>query len=292
MAEYKISDLETLTGIKAHTIRIWEKRYGLISPDRTETKIRKYSDSELVQLLNVALLNKHGYKISKIANMTSIDIGEHVQKLESDQNEDVSMERLILSMVEIDEALFSKTLKLLIDKKGLEKTFTETIIDFLDRIGIMWQVGSITPAQEHFISNLIRQKVVSAIDDLSGEKTTNQSVLLYLPEHEWHELSLLFYQFVLRKRGIKTYYLGQSVPYDSIVSCYEQLKPDLIVTSWLTSIDPNFMVQYFKNIKKDLKNPPILVGGYQMNKNRELVGGLVSEIRTIEDLIKGISHLK
>lgn len=292
MAEYKISDLETLTGIKAHTIRIWEKRYGLISPNRTETKIRKYSDSELVQLLNVALLNKHGYKISKIANMTSIDIGEHVQKLESDQNEDVSMERLILSMVEIDEALFSKTLKLLIDKKGLEKTFTETIIDFLDRIGIMWQVGSITPAQEHFISNLIRQKVVSAIDDLSGEKTTNQSVLLYLPEHEWHELSLLFYQFVLRKRGIKTYYLGQSVPYDSIVSCYEQLKPDLIVTSWLTSIDPNFMVQYFKNIKKDLKNPPILVGGYQMNKNRELVGGLVSEIRTIEDLIKGISHLK
>ncbi len=292
MAEYKISDLETLTGIKAHTIRIWEKRYGLISPNRTETKIRKYSDSELVQLLNVALLNKHGYKISKIANMTSIDIGEHVQKLESDQNEDVSMERLILSMVEIDEALFSKTLKLLIDKKGLEKTFTETIIDFLDRIGIMWQVGSITPAQEHFISNLIRQKVVSAIDDLSGEKTTNQSVLLYLPEHEWHELSLLFYQFVLRKRGIKTYYLGQSVPYDSIVSCYEQLKPDLIVTSWLTSVDPNFMVQYFKNIKKDLKNPKILVGGYQMNKNRELVRGLVSEIRTIEDLIKGISHLK
>jgi len=292
MAEYKISDLETLTGIKAHTIRIWEKRYGLISPNRTETKIRKYSDSELVQLLNVALLNKHGYKISKIANMNSIDIGEHVQKLESDQNEDVSMERLILSMVEIDEALFSKTLKLLIDKKGLEKTFTETIIDFLDRIGIMWQVGSITPAQEHFISNLIRQKVVSAIDDLSGEKTTNQSVLLYLPEHEWHELSLLFYQFVLRKRGIKTYYLGQSVPYDSIVSCYEQLKPDLIVTSWLTSVDPNFMVQYFKNIKKDLKNPKILVGGYQMNKNRELVRGLVSEIRTIEDLIKGISHLK
>ncbi len=292
MAEYKISDLETLTGIKAHTIRIWEKRYGLISPNRTETKIRKYSDSELVQLLNVALLNKHGYKISKIANMTSIDIREHVQKLESDQNEDVSMERLILSMVEIDEALFSKTLKLLIDKKGLEKTFTETIIDFLDRIGIMWQVGSITPAQEHFISNLIRQKVVSAIDDLSGEKTTNQSVLLYLPEHEWHELSLLFYQFVLRKRGIKTYYLGQSVPYDSIVSCYEQLKPDLIVTSWLTSVDPNFMVQYFKNIKKDLKNPKILVGGYQMNKNRELVRGLVSEIRTIEDLIKGISHLK
>ncbi|TNF46525.1 MAG: MerR family transcriptional regulator [Bacteroidetes bacterium] len=292
MAEYKISDLETLTGIKAHTIRIWEKRYGLISPDRTETKIRMYSDQELVQLLNVALLNKHGYKISKIANMSSSEIGEHVQKLESNEDEDVSMERLILSMVEIDEPLFSKTLNSLIEKKGLEKTFTETIIHFLDRIGIMWQVGSITPAQEHFMSNLIRQKVISAIDALSGEKTSTQSVLLYLPEHEWHELSLLFYQFVLRKRGIKTYYLGQSVPYDSIVSCFGQLKPDVIVTSWLTSVDPTFMVQYFKNLKKDLNNAPILVGGFQMNKNRELIGDLVSEIKTIEDLIKGISHLK
>jgi DNA-binding transcriptional MerR regulator len=292
MAEYKISDLETLTGIKAHTIRIWEKRYGLISPDRTETKIRMYSDQELVQLLNIALLNKHGYKISKIANMSSSTIGEHVQKLESNDDEDVSMERLILSMVEIDESLFSKTLNSLIDKKGLEKTFTETIIHFLDRIGIMWQVGSITPAQEHFMSNLIRQKVISAIDALSGEKASNQSVLLYLPEHEWHELSLLFYQFVLRKRGVKTYYLGQSVPYDSIISCYHQLKPDLLVTSWLTSVDPTFMVQYFKNLKKDLDNAPILVGGFQMNKNRELIGDLVSEIKTIEDLIKGVSHLK
>lgn len=292
MAEYKISDLETLTGIKAHTIRIWEKRYGLISPDRTDTKIRMYSDQELVQLLNVALLNKHGYKISKIANMSTSEIGEHVQKLESNEDEDVSMERLILSMVEIDESLFSKTLNSLIDKKGLEKTFTETIINFLDRIGIMWLVGSITPAQEHFMSNLIRQKVISAIDELSGEKTSNQSVLLYLPEHEWHELSLLFYQFVLRKRGIKTYYLGQSVPYDSIISCYQQLKPDLLVTSWLTSVDPTFMVQYFKNLKKDLNNALILVGGYQMNKNRELIGDLVSEIKTIEDLIEGVSHLK
>lgn len=292
MAEYKISDLETLTGIKAHTIRIWEKRYGLISPDRTETKIRVYSDHELVQLLNVALLNKHGFKISKIANMSTSEIGVHVQQLESNKEQDVSMERLILSMVEIDESLFSKILNSLIEKKGLEKTFTENIIQFLDRIGIMWQVGSITPAQEHFMSNLIRQKVISAIDNLSGEKTTDQSVLLYLPEHEWHELSLLFYQFVLRKRGIKTYYLGQSVPYDSIISCYHQLKPDLIVTSWITSVDPAMMLQYFKNIKKDLNNTPILVGGFQMNKNRGLFGDLVSEIRTTEDLIKGISHLK
>jgi DNA-binding transcriptional MerR regulator len=292
MAEYKISDLETLSGIKAHTIRIWEKRYGLLNPERTDTKIRTYSDKDLLQILNIALLNKNGYKISKIADMEAEEISRHVNALESSEEIDVSLESLILSMVELDEDLFSKTLNALINSKGLEMTFSENVIPFLDRIGVMWQVGSITPAQEHFMSNLIRQKVISAINELEYKVTKKSTFLLYLPEHEWHELSLLFYQYVLKKSGFKTYYMGQSLPYESLVSSIQQIKPNFIITSWLTSIDLKFIVNYFSSLKKECCNAKIYAGGYQVNINIEKLNDSVCEIRSYKDLQKMISHLK
>jgi DNA-binding transcriptional MerR regulator len=289
MAEYKIKDLETLTGIKAHTIRIWEKRYGLISPERTETLIRTYSDEELTMLLNIAMLNKHGLKISKIAKMNPEQISSKVWDLMGEPSVDSCTEKFILALLDLNEALFKDTLQFLIDEKGLEATFRENLIPFLDRIGVMWLVGTINTAQEHFISNLIRQKIISAIDKLEVPTAKENPVMLFLPEHEWHEISLLFYHYSIRRSGLYTMYLGQSLPYDALLECIERFKPKAIVTSWLTAVDNNYMKNFFKQLYKDANELPIYAGGYQINSNRELIAEFICEISSIEEMVQTLN---
>ena len=229
MGEYKIKDIEVLTGIKAHTLRMWEKRYRILIPERTNTQIRTYTDSELSYLLNISLLNKSGYKISKIASLSEIEINDLVWKIKVSNELDNSGEKLIIALIHLDELLFRDTLNDLIKQNGLENTFTYHLIPFLDRIGVMWLVGSITPAQEHFISNLIRQKLISEIDKLSIPSQEERPIMLFLPEHEWHELGLLYYQFLLRNKGIHTIYLGQSLPFESALDCIRSFNPKALI---------------------------------------------------------------
>jgi DNA-binding transcriptional MerR regulator len=292
MAEYKIKDLEALTGIKAHTIRIWEKRYNLISPERTDTLIRTYTDEDLTNLLSVALLNKNGIKISKIVDMGKEQISKKVWDLKFSKNENSSQEKLILALIELDEDLFRNTLQSLIDSVGLEETFASHLIPFLDRIGIMWIVGTIHPAQEHFISNLIRQKVISEIDKLSVPNNDIKPVMLYLPEHEWHEISLLYYQYILRRNGINTVYLGQSLPYDSLLLTIEKLAPRALVTSWLTAVDEKYMINYFKQLSNDIDGIEIYAGGYQVNKCFDLISEWALEIKEAKNLAEIIDSIK
>jgi DNA-binding transcriptional MerR regulator len=292
MAEYKIKDLEALTGIKAHTIRIWEKRYNLISPERTDTLIRTYTDEDLTNLLSVAVLNKNGIKISKIVDMGKEQISKKVWDLKFSKNENSSQEKLILALIELDEDLFRNTLQSLIDSVGLEETFASHLIPFLDRIGIMWIVGTIHPAQEHFISNLIRQKVISEIDKLSVPNNDIKPVMLYLPEHEWHEISLLYYQYILRRNGINTVYLGQSLPYDSLLLTIEKLTPRALVTSWLTAVDEKYMINYFKQLSNDIDGIEIYAGGYQVNKCFDLISEWALEIKEAKNLAEIIESIK
>ncbi len=284
MAEYKIKDLEVLSGVKAHTIRIWEKRYNLLSPDRTETQIRLYTDEDLVILLNVCLLYKHGVKISHIANMSFPQIQAKVIEIQESFDLGDSSEQLILALLTLDEALFRNTLGSLIAEVGLIKTFLDHLIPFLDRIGIMWLVGTINPSQEHFISNLIRQKIIAEIDKMPIPVNLENPIMLFLPEHEWHEISLLFYQFILREKQLHTVYLGQSLPFNSLVECIHQLKPCALVTSWLTAVEENFIENYFKQLKEEVGNIPILAGGYQIKSNSSRLCELVVEIDTVESL--------
>lgn len=284
MSGYKIKDLETLTGIKAHTIRIWEKRYGLITPDRTESLIRTYTDDELVLLLNISLLNKNGYKISKIASLKKDEITQKVWELNTKDSVDSGTDKLILALLRLDESLFKTTLQELIDTLGLEKAFVSYLIPFLDRIGIMWLVGTISVVQEHFISNLVRQKVISEIDKLDIPDTKNSPVMLFLPENEWHEISLLFYQFILRKNSVSTIYLGQSLPYDSLIDCIKTHKPKALVTSWLTSIDKETIVNYFEKLRKDAVNCELYAGGYQIEVHGSSLNKHVKAIHSVSDL--------
>ncbi len=286
MAEYKIKDIEILTGIKAHTIRIWEKRYGMLIPERTDTQIRTYSDADLSFLLNVSLLNKNGVKISKIATMETSAIHALVTEIRLSPAIDNAEEKLILALLDLDEELFRNTLNDLIHQKGLELTFSEHLIPFLDRIGVMWLVNSISAAQEHFISNLIRQKVISEIDKLGIPDKSSTSALLFLPEHDWHELGLLFYQYLLRSKGYYTYYLGQSLPYDSLIDCIQRLKPTVVLSSWLTAVDQNFITNYFKQLKTDAPGVELMAGGAQIHVHSTALSGLITEVKGSSTLLE------
>ena len=291
MAEYKIKDLENLTGIKSHTIRIWEKRYRILSPDRTDTKIRTYSDSELTHLLTVSMLNRNGIKISKIAKLSQEDMNKLLWDIKVNKEPEYSMDKLLLSLVSLDEELFKETLANLLESEGLEKTFTDHLIPFLDRIGIMWLIGSVNPAQEHFMSNLIRQKIISEIDKQEIPASTEKSVLMYLPEHEWHEMSLLFYHFLLRSKGIPTFYLGQSLPYESLVECIEKLKPNYILSSWLTAVDEKLVVSYFKKLKSDYPNLDVFAGGPQIKANSTALKKYIIEVNDLASIMKHLEVL-
>lgn len=253
-SNYTISDLEALSGIKAHTIRIWEKRYNIISPKRTDTNIRYYSNDDLKHLLNISFLNKHGHKISKIANLSKAQIAEKVGAVNivTSGNEEF-IDNLIVAMIDLDEALFEKIFHSSMIKSGFESTIGNVIFPFLQRTGVMWQTGSINPAQEHFISNLIRQKLIVAIDSLPKSIAHNaRKAILFLPESELHENSLLLYNYMLKSRGYHTYYFGQSVPLADLKRVLEITKSDLVICV----ITADIKTKLFTSLLKEMENLP------------------------------------
>ncbi len=215
MAHYSIKDLEKLSGIKAHTLRIWEKRYQIVKPSRTDTNIRYYCDDDLKRILNISILNRHGLKISRIAGMTDAQLSEQVMHLaQATGDHESQIEQLTIAMIEMDEERFEKTLSKSIMTVGFEETVLTIIYPFFDKVGMLWQTGSINPAQEHFVSNLIRQKLLVAIDSQNyPHNPESRRFLLFLPEGELHELGLLFFHYILKKHGHQVIYLGQSVPF-------------------------------------------------------------------------------
>jgi DNA-binding transcriptional MerR regulator len=294
MAFYKIRDVEILTGIKAHTLRIWEQRYGVLVPERTETKIRTYTDEELVYLLNIRMLIDHGMKISRLSEFSPTEIRAKVAEIKLKTPAGSAQEKLIVSLVEMDEALFHGTLNELINATSLEETFRQCLIPFFDRIGIMWLSGSINPAQEHFISNLVRQKIVSEVDKLKVPEDRENPVMLYLPEHEWHEIGLLFYHYLLRSQGVYSLYLGQSLPYESVVLSIEKVQPRCVISSWLTSVEEGFIRGYFSQLRRQFPELLIIAGGAQLGIHHASINHLVTPLQHAEDLIKLIKspHLQ
>lgn len=264
MGSYSIRELETLSGIKAHTIRIWEKRHNIIVPKRTPTNIRYYSDSDLKKIINVSLLNNNGLKISRIAGMSDEELNTEVVELTSTHGEaNIFTDQLIVSMIDMNEEQFEKLLSHLIMKFGFERMIVDIVYPFLEKIGILWQTGNISPAQEHFISNLVRQKIIVAIDSLPFPNNDTPKVVLFLPENELHEIGLLFYHFIIRKHGFRSYYLGQHLPYKDLKQVCELHQPQYVVSSIVASQKPQKTQEYFESLIKDFPNITILASGNQ-----------------------------
>jgi DNA-binding transcriptional MerR regulator len=270
LLHYSIKDLEKLSGIKAHTLRIWEQRYGILKPERTNTNIRLYSNQELKHILNIAILNNKGYKISRIAELSNEQIANEVIKVteESSSNETV-IDLLIIAMSEMDEDRFEKTVNTSILNIGFEETMNQVVYPFLKKIGIMWQAGAVAPAQEHFISNLVRQKLIVAIDSLIYKTNDpEQTFLLFLLEGELHEISLLYTYYLLKKGGKRVIYLGQSVPYNDLQSIIDTKKPAFVVSIFTCQLINSNTQDYINQLSSDFTKTKIMVSGFQvMNPN-------------------------
>jgi DNA-binding transcriptional MerR regulator len=232
MAIYSIRDLEKLTGIKAHTIRIWEQRHGLIEPARTETNIRYYTDENLRHLFNIALLNKHGYKISRIARMLPEEITRRVTEITAtNTSQNAQIDALTLAMIDLDEATFDRIISTYMQENGFEQMVLELVYPFLDKLNVLWLTNSVSPAHEKFVGNLIRRKLMAAIDREPAEPQREaHTFLLYTPEGESQELTLLFVHYLLRRRRQRVVNLGANTALSDLRDACQPLHPDFIFT--------------------------------------------------------------
>ena len=286
MGRYSIKELEQLSGIKAHTIRIWEKRHRLVEPQRTNTNIRFYSDDDLKKIISVSVLNNHGVKISKIVGLSMDEINRKVSELsEATNNIEIYIDQLVIAMIEMEEEKFEKMIGNLTLKFGFEKTVTDILYPFLEKVGVLWLTDNITPAQEHFISQLIRQKLIVAIDSLPLAPKTAKRAVLYLPENELHEIGLLFYHYITKKEGIRTYYLGQTVPYQSLKSICLEHKPDFLITSITSHPQPHHLPAYLEKLETDFSKIKVFAAGYAFRKGNLKIGPNIQ-------VFESASHLK
>lgn len=292
MNAYTIKDLENLSGIKAHTIRIWEQRYDFIKPQRSDTNIRYYSNDELKRLLNVALLNKHGYKISHIDKMGDAKIRSAILDLENNHAvEERIINEMIQCMITFDDIEFEKNLDSYILAEGLEQTISTIIFPFLNKVGILWTTSQIIPAQEHIVSNIIRQKIIVAINNVPKNVSYKKSCALFLPEGEYHELGILFISFLMKKRGVKVHYLGASVGFKDLKCFVDFKKPDFIYTH-ITSCHQKFSINHFvEEIQEILPQIKLFVSGplihrccFEKNKKINFLPSLEKTIEFIESL--------
>lgn len=267
MERYQITDLERLTGIKAHTIRIWEKRYGLIAPNRTATNIRYYDDDQLRMLLNVSSLLENGYKISAVAAMNTAEIEAVVNEICSIQQKptdaicSVFINNLVSATVSYNEAAFERIFSASLTRFGMHNTMVQVIYPYLTKVGILWRIDHMTSVQEHFASNLLRRKIIAAIDGLPMPDKTTKKFLLALPPDEWHEIGLLLSDYIIRAAGYASIYLGQSVPYKKLGAIITETKPTHLLTFYISckwNEKQLAQLQEFQELRKGLR---ILVGG-------------------------------
>ena len=220
LARYSISDLEKLTGIKAHTIRIWEKRYSVIIPDRTDTNIRYYSAFDLQRLMNISFLNKNGYKISQISGLSPDEIQNEVARIcELPGADEGYLADLLKATNDLDEDRFERNLNGSILKLGFDTSFKQIVFPLIEKINLLWQIGKINACQERFVNNLVKHKLVVAIDGMGGNvQSSLQQFLLYLPLGHYDEINLLYANYLLRKAGHQVIYLGPSIPLEHLQS--------------------------------------------------------------------------
>jgi len=270
MSIYSIKDLEKLSGIKSHTIRIWEQRYHLIEPGRTNTNIRLYSDDDLVKLMNISLLNQNGYKISKIAGFNGDQIKEIILQLNSElPSVTTQTANLIKALIESDELLFNRVFEASVENIGFEMTIEQLLFPFLESIGTLWLAGTIQPAQEHFISNLIRQKIIVAIDqERMRTAETLPRILFYLPEGEFHEIGMLYYSYLARKAKFEVLYLGSSVPFRDLITMDEIRPFKILFTSFVTSMVQGTIAESIKKSHQAFPDKFFLVSGLQIKQEQ------------------------
>ena len=289
---FTIKDLENLSGIKAHTIRIWEQRYTFIKPGRTKTNIRYYSSEELKTILNVSLLNKYGFKVSHINKMTDAELQDKILSLtQVEAQQERLINELIQCMIEIRLDRFETVLNTFIAAKGIEKAISFLIFPFLEKVGILWLTNHINPAQEHVVTNIIRQKLIVGIDKAHALIKSEKKVLLFLPEGEYHELGLLYMHYTLKSKGVDVMYLGASIPVKDISYVVNLKKVDYLYTH-LTSVAKNFHFDRFlENISTQIPQVPLIISGYLASNWQKQIPPTVNFKKSMKEAMDFVNSL-
>ncbi len=265
MESYQIKQLERMTGIKAHTIRIWEKRYGLITPHRTSTNRRSYDEHQVRKLLNVNTLLGLGHKISKVAMLSEDELNQEVQNQDINLSTDTAIsgyiDDLLRSMLDFNEPAFEKIYAAATTRLGLYDAMIHVFYPFLVKVGVLWNVNKAAPIQEHFASNIIKRKLMAAIDGLVPATKTTKKFLLFLPPDEWHETGLLLADYIIRSQGYETIYLGQSVPLDGIHKVMVSVRPSHLLLFYINSKPKEEITQQLKSLSGIDLRTTVLVAG-------------------------------
>jgi DNA-binding transcriptional MerR regulator len=288
MRHYSIYELEKLTGIKTATLRVWERRYNIIKPKRTETNRRWYDDDDVKRLLNISVIYHSGIKISKIAKYTESELEEKVVLLTSDSSgSDIYINSLIVAMLSFNSNAVNETLLRSIINSGFEETFSNVVFPFLRRIGIMWHTGSVNTGAEHFITNIFRGRLISAIDSLPpANDPKSKRVIMFLPDNEIHEMGLLFYSYLIRKWGHEVLYLGQTTPFFALTEASEKWHSDILVTGVLSNLSISEPHEYLNNLSSAFKSQKILVSGSLADEPVIEKYKNIYSIRSVSDLKK------
>lgn len=270
MSNYTIKQLELVSGIKAHTIRMWERRYNLFTPQRTNTNIRRYTAEDLQLILNISQLLRNGYKISKLASKS---LDEIVQLTLSNTNKtsissEMELEPLFISLFSFNQDNLKSSIKKKIEEHGLEATYESIIIPLFYRIGVLWQTGMLKTTHEHFITSIIKNILISNYENLSEPSSNSPLAIFFLPENEFHELGLLYFAYIAKKKGLKTLYFGQSTPVEDVITSSLELKPSILFTSTSSSISKLSLNELTKTIRKNFKSCHLCITGYKANQDR------------------------
>jgi MerR family transcriptional regulator, light-induced transcriptional regulator len=292
VAQYTIKELEHLSGIKAHTIRIWEQRYNVLCPQRTDTNIRYYSDADLKTLLNISLLNEQGYKISKIAKMSPDQLKLTVQQVGEHEQTNLShhINSMVTAMIDMDEERFDKAFSTVTLQLNFQDAMLQVVYPFLHKIGILWQTNNISPAHEHFVSNLVRQKLIVAIDgQVVKRKEGMPTYLLYLPEGELHEIALLYMNYLVRAYHQQAIYLGQNLPFEDLKRTYDLLKPEIICTVLTIVPEREHVQEYIDRLAATFPAAQIYLYGYQAQHDFLVFPKNIQRLSCIADFVSTLT---
>ncbi len=291
MGHYSLSELEKLTGILAATLRVWERRYHLLKAHRTKTNRRWYDDDDLRHLLNISILYRSGIKISQIAALSQSEIEQKASVLTKDfENYNTGIDSMIMAMISFNKHAVNEILLKSIINNGFEATFTGLVFPFLRRVGILWQTGFVNTGAEHFISNIFRSRLIFAIDSLIvSDSRGKQRVIMYLPDNELHELSLLFYAYLINMMGYEVIYLGQTTPIESVIDVNEKWQSDILVTGTVSAMSLTSPREYLKDLSTTFSKQKILVGGFLADEADKSNYPNVFSLRSPDDLKNHLS---
>lgn len=290
MNSFSISQLSQFSGIKPHTIRIWEQRYNALQPQRSEGNTRFYDSSQLRRLLNIVSLTKTGKKVSKLCKMSDEELyalqKEYIEQALEENDYEYFVSQLISAGMNYDEYNFEKIFSHCFIRFGLLKTYQDVIYPMVNRVGLLWTTNTIPPSQEHYITNLLRQKLFTSIDSLTTEADNEGAWLLFLPEDEFHEMGLLFANYLIRSHGKKVIYLGPNVPLSSVEKALEDTGAENLLLFMVHQDLPENIKQFLGELQKLGKDKRIFVAASrELSENMSSDKGL-TWLYSIEDLEK------